>query len=194
MQAGDRQAFDRFFEKHAGKVLVYIQYRLGGRLRRKVDPTDILQNIYFGVFRKFQSFRRRAERLGVQKVLIRMADHEITEAYRYHFKAHKRDARRELTAGCLRGAEEGGFEDLDWIPSDATSITARVARHEEYLRAVELLRRLDPIERFVTVSRVIEDLSMAEIAKRLGKSPGAVRMILSRARSKLRKKAPAQGD
>jgi RNA polymerase sigma-70 factor (ECF subfamily) len=193
MQAGDRKAFDRFFTAHAPRVLLYIHYHLGGRLRRKVDPADILQELYAKVFTRFAPFRRRAEAMGVRKLLIRMADHEITEAYRYHFKVSKRDARRELSAALAERDDARERVPLDWVPSDATSITARVARHEEYQQAIRMLRILSPLEQYVTVARVIEGLSMAEIAAKLGKSSGALRMILSRARDKLRRRASKQG-
>ena len=33
MRAGDRFAFDRYFERHSARVLVYINYNMGDRLR-----------------------------------------------------------------------------------------------------------------------------------------------------------------
>ncbi len=35
MRAGDRFAFDRYFERHSARVLVYINYNMGDRLRRR---------------------------------------------------------------------------------------------------------------------------------------------------------------
>jgi RNA polymerase sigma-70 factor (ECF subfamily) len=190
MRSGNRQAFDDFFERSAPRVLVYINYNLGSRLRRKVDPDDILQSLYLNLLRNFESFSRRIRERGVQKTLIRMADHEITEAYRFHFKVDKRDARREITAAYLGDGEENV---LDWIPSEATSMSRRVMRQEEYRRVMDLLRELRPLEQYVTVARVIEGRSAQEIADELGKSRGAIQMIISRARDKLRERA-GRGD
>ena len=75
---------------------------------------------------------------------------------------------------------------LDWVPSDATSITARVTRDEEYRRVMSMLNSLSPLEQYVTVARVIEGVPAQEIGERLGKSRGAIQMIVARARDKLR--------
>ncbi len=186
MRSGDHEAFDRFFERNTARILVYINYNIGRRLRSKLDPADILQNLYLRVFKDFEAFSRRARERGIHKTLIRMADHEISEAYRYHFKVDKRDARREIAASYLD--EEKGEESspLDWAPSHVTPISQRVIQQEEYQRVMRMLAGLRPLEQYITVSRVIEGLSTEEIAEQLGKSAGAVRMIMSRVRDKLR--------
>ncbi len=186
MRAGDRKAFDRFFERHSARVLVYINYNMGERLRRRLDPADILQNLYLKIYKDSAAVCARVEERGSQRVLIRMADHAITEAYRYYFKVDKRDARRERTAAFLKSDEGGNLDLLDWVPSDATSITARITRDEEYRRVMRMLRELSPTEQYVTVARVIENVPAQEIGDRLGKSRGAIQMIVARARDKLR--------
>ena len=186
MRAGDRKAFDRFFERHSARVLVYINYNMGERLRRRLDPADILQNLYLKIYKDSTAVCARVEERGSQRVLIRMADHAITEAYRYYFKVDKRDAQRERTVAFLKSEEGGSLDLLDWVPSDATSITARITRDEEYRRVMGMLRELSAIEQYVTVARVIENVPAQEIGDRLGKSRGAIQMIVARARDKLR--------
>ncbi len=189
MKSGDRSAFDRFFERNAGRVLIYIHYNLGPRLRAKVEAADILQDVYLKVFRDFESFRARAAERGIPQALIRIADHEITEAYRYHFKVDKRDARREVAASFLAGGGTAGSSPLDELASTETSVSRRYIRQEEYRRTLRLLSKLSPLEQYVTVARVIEGLPSQDIADLLGKSRGAVQMIVARARDKLRKLA-----
>lgn len=192
MQAGSRDAFDRFFEHHTARVLVYINYNLGPRLRRKLEPEDILQTLYLKLFKNFESFCARAEERGIHKTLVRMADHEITEAYRYHFKVDKRSAKREVLASYLEEKRAGSPPPMAWIPASATSLSQRVIRQEEYQRIMDMLRELTPLEQYVTVLRVIEGLSSEEISTLTGKSRGAVRMMVTRVREKLRKRA--EGD
>jgi RNA polymerase sigma-70 factor (ECF subfamily) len=189
MRAGDQSAFERFFERHSPRVLVYINYNMGPRLRRKLDPSDVLQNIYLGLLKDFESFYERVKRRGIQRTLIRMADHDITEAYRYYFKVDKRDARRELTAALSKVQAGDALIPIDWVPSDATSVSAKVVRNDEYRRVMKLLGELTPIEQYVTVARLIEGVPAQEIAERVGKSRGAIQMILARARDKLRELA-----
>ena len=194
MKSGDREAFDRFFQKSTPRVLVYIRYNMGPRLQRKLDCADILQNLYLNLYRNFGAFSRQAAERGVEKTLIRMADHEITEAYRYYFKTGKRDAQREVIAAYMDDREGAGPSALDNLPIDETSITARVRRRDEYQRILRVLGTLKPIEQYITVARVIEGLTVQEIADLLGKTRGAVHMILARARDKLREKAGGEAE
>lgn len=189
MKAGDPEAFNHFFEHHAARVLVYINYNSVELLRRKVDPDDILQEVHLKIVQDFASFYDRVEKMGVNRTLIRMADHALSEAYRSYLKTEKRDARREIVAGFLRAEESGPPDPLAWVPSDATSISARIVRNEEYRRVMALLHELSPLEQYVTVARVIEEVPAREIAERLGKTRGAVEMIIARARDKIRKRA-----
>ena len=189
MRAGNIEAFDRFFERNTARVLVYINYSMGPKLRRKLEASDILQNLYLRLYRGFESFQRRANERGVLRTLIRMADHEITEAYRYYFKVEKRDAGREITAAYLGGEDASGLSPLAWTPSDHTSISQRVVRTEEYRRVMSMLSDLSHLEQYVTVARVVAGHSASTIAERLGKTRGAVQMLMARARDKLRERA-----
>jgi RNA polymerase sigma factor (sigma-70 family) len=148
-----------------------------------------LQNVYLRLYSDFASFIRRARDRGIQKTLVRMADHEITEAYRFHFKVEKRDARREIAAAYGDTEEGGQVSPVDWVLATGTSEIQKIVRQEEYQRIMQLLRQLDPVEQYVTVSRIIEGISADAIGKKIGKSRGAVHMILSRARDKLRARA-----
>jgi len=116
-----------------------------------------------------------------------MADHEITEAYRFHFKVEKRDAKREITAAYRDENSRGPFHSaVDLAPSPDMSISQRVIQQEEYQRVMRLLGGLSPFQQYVTVSRVIEGLSAQQIADQLGKSRGAIQMTIARVRDKLR--------
>ena len=192
-KAGDVEAYDRFFQHHSARILVYINYNLSRRLRRKIDPADILQELYLKLLLDFEGFCGRAEKRGIHRALIRMADHEITEAYRYYFKTAKRDARREVAAEYLNATGSAAVDPLAWVPADATSVSASVAQHEEYQRVMAMLMELDPLEQYVTVARIIEEIPTQEIAERLGKSRGAVHMMIARARDKIRRRAEDSG-
>jgi RNA polymerase sigma factor (sigma-70 family) len=123
-----------------------------------------------------------------------MADHEITEAYRFHFKVDARTAKREIAAYYVEEKRRADPSPMDWVASDATSISQRVSRQEEYQRLMDVLRRLSPLEQYVTVARVLEGLSSQEIAALTGKTTGAVRMIVTRVRDKLREHASPEPE
>src|SRR5688572_20568124 len=70
-QAGNREAFDDFYRRQTPRIVVYISYNVGPRLRKKVEPTDLLQNVYLRLYSDFASFIRRARDRGIQKALVR---------------------------------------------------------------------------------------------------------------------------
>jgi RNA polymerase sigma-70 factor (ECF subfamily) len=50
LRAGDADAADALFQKFAGRLIALARRRLGGRMRRKVDPEDILQSVFRSFF------------------------------------------------------------------------------------------------------------------------------------------------
>ena len=194
MKSGSMAAFNRFFERRSTRLLVYITYNMGRRLHQKLEAADILQNVFFRIFRGFDAFRRHVDERGIERTLVRMADHEISEAYRYYFKVDKRSARREVAAEFLEPPGTSSGSPLDWIASPSVTASKIYSRREEYERMMATLGRLDPLAQYVTVSHVIEGRSAAEISEVLGKSPGAVRMILCKARESLRKLSDQGSD
>jgi RNA polymerase sigma factor (sigma-70 family) len=59
-------------------------------------------------------------------------------------------------------------------------------RTEEYARLHAALQQLSPLQREILTLRFVKNMRSAEVASVLGKSDGAVRMILSRTLNFLR--------
>jgi len=56
IRGGDRSAFNTLFQRAGGRVFVYVNSRMGEALRRRVDPEDLLQEVYVEAFRSFDTF------------------------------------------------------------------------------------------------------------------------------------------
>jgi RNA polymerase sigma-70 factor (ECF subfamily) len=92
---------------------------------------------------------------------------------RERWRSHQRDQRwSDLGPALLPPAEDGPLE--------------RVLHDEERGRLVAAFARLDPEERDLLELRVTGGMDAAEVARALGKRPGAVRMAQSRALARLR--------
>lgn len=92
---------------------------------------------------------------------------------RERWKAHHRDQRwTDLGPALVGGPEDGPLETY--------------LQGEERERLVAAFARLDPDEREVLELRVTAGMDATEVARALGKRPGAVRMAQSRALARLR--------
>ncbi len=43
-KGGDQVAFDKLFTIHTERLMVFISAKLGGRLRERIEPQDVLQD------------------------------------------------------------------------------------------------------------------------------------------------------
>lgn len=186
-----RDTFDRFFERNASRVLIYINYQLAPRLRRKVDPSHILEKLHARLHERFESLEPRTEK-RVREILLQMAKREIIAAYGSHLRMEEREAQREITSAYEKGSRDSF--PLSWTPDPKAAISGRVVRQEEYQRMMAVLRGLRPLEQFVTVSRIIAGCSTEEIAGQTGQSREAVQTIIARVRDGLREQARPETD
>ena len=100
------------------------------------------------------------------------------------FHADKRDIHREIPFRREAGSTEGGPPRAAG-PVGTTTPSVVVRRKEALDRLEKALDDLKPEYREVIVLKRIEGLSHAEIAARLGRNAGAVRMLLARAMAAL---------
>lgn len=172
-RAGSPEALDRLLGRYAGKLLTYIRARLGRGLRSRVDSHDVLNESLLKAFLNLEHFEGR-DGGSLMAWLARIAEREILDLAEFHGRL-RRDARREqpLAAG------------HDELAARLRSATSRIALQDELERVLRALDTLDEAQRQVIVLRKLEELSFAEIAERLGKSPDACRMLLARAMTAL---------
>jgi RNA polymerase sigma-70 factor (ECF subfamily) len=69
----------------------------------------------------------------------------------------------------------------DLLPASGASPSQEAQRRELGVVLADALSALDPDDREVVILRNLQELEWAEIAERMERSPGAVRMLWSRA-------------
>ena len=87
-----------------------------------------------------------------------------------------------MEASLTRTTEQSGKA----LAATGTSPSQQVIKREQSVLLAELLERLPDDFRQVIVLRNVEDLPHEEVARRMGRSPGAVRMLWVRALARLR--------
>lgn len=185
LRSGDVQALGLFIESHRRQLLVYVERHLGEALRRKVEPEDILQEVSADAVRSLPDFDlNERDPFGW---LCQIAERRIIDAHRRFFGAQKRSAAREVSldapAPGPADASRRGLVDL--LVASMTSASKAFSRDQKQIRMLEALATLPEEQREALRLRYLEGWPSKQIAEQLGKSDGAVRVMLTRALAKL---------
>jgi RNA polymerase sigma-70 factor (ECF subfamily) len=175
-------ALATFLEAHKPRLLGYIEKSLGVALRRKIEPADIVQEVCLQALRSLPDadFSQR----DPLNWLCHLAEQRIIDAHRKLFGAQKRSAHREV--GLDSGSDHTGDAGLmNLLAASMTSASQAFSRNEKQFRLLGALEALPAESREALRLRYGEGLPTRDIAKKLGKSDGAIRVLLTRSVKKL---------
>src|SRR3954454_18493525 len=172
------------------KLLVAAQ--LDNRLRARVSPSDIVQESFYEAHRDFGDFRGTS--IGEFVVwLRRIVVNNILRVVEQHVLAEKRDVRREVSLEEIgRRLEQSTVRLETLLAQQAESPSGYASRREDELLMADTLAQLPADYREVIVLRHIEGLSFEQVADRMGRSAGAVRMLWMRALKKMREQLKSE--
>jgi RNA polymerase sigma-70 factor (ECF subfamily) len=178
----DVAALAEYIDAHRQPLLAFIERQLGMALRRKVEVEDVLQELSVEAVRALPEAD-----LGDRNVfgwLCQIAERRIIDAHRRFFGAQKRDAGREVPLGTPGGDTEHGAI-IDLLVASMTTPTQALSRNMKEVQLLEALATLPEEQREALRLRYVDGLASKDIAARLGKSDGSIRVMLSRALSRL---------
>jgi len=185
-RGGDEQQLGRLLTLYRNYLTILATTQLDARLRRRVSPSDLVQEAMLGAYRDFPKFRGSSERelLGwLRQILINCLHH----AYEAHVQASRRDIRREVSLDDMNRAMDRSVMRLGHVLADpGPSPSAPVRQRERAVALADQLAKLKPDDRDVIVLRNLQGLSFEEVAERMGRKPGAVRMLWLRAIERFR--------
>ncbi len=183
IRRGDTEALARFIEARRWQLLAYIERHSGPALRTKVEPEDILQETSGEAVRSLSSVDLSSrDPFGW---LCQVAERRIIDAHRRFFGAKKRAAGREvsLDAPAAFDTSRAGLRDL--LVASMTTASQVLSRNMRMMRVNQALATLPEEQREALRLRYVEGLPSKEIAKRLGKTDGAIRVMLTRSLDRL---------
>jgi len=180
---GDTAAGDTLLRHFEPWLKLMARLQLESRFHAKFDPSDVVQQTMLEAVRAFRQFRGGSEgefTAWLRQILTHALAHEI----RRYAGTAKRDLGREvpLEQELAQTAQQLG----DRLAATGTSPSQRLIQHEQAVLLAEVLERLPDDFREVILLRNLEDLPHEEVARRMGRSPGAVRMLWVRALARLR--------
>jgi RNA polymerase sigma-70 factor (ECF subfamily) len=165
---GNPAAFWQLVESYRPYLRTVAARLLGGQLPG--DRSEVVDHGLALAFERFGQFRdhRAAVFLGWLAAIVR------NEA----LKSLRHAGRRQPLPADSRGQEQ--------LADDLSGPDARAARREQSARLLAALHRLPDDYHTVLKLRNLEELPFAEVARRMARSPDAVRQLWTRAVAKLR--------
>ena len=187
---GSISCLGRLLTLYSNYLKLLIAAQLDERLQVRVSPSDIVQETFFEAHRDFHQFRGQSPGEFVAW-LRRILVNNILRVVEQHLLAEKRDVRREISLeqiGKRLDQSTARLESLLAQPGDSPSGHAQ--RHEQEIILADALAELPKDYQQVILLRHIEGLPFEQVAERMARSSGAVRMLWLRALERLRKSFP----
>ena len=117
---GDNAALGRLLEQYRGYLLMLAHRSLSEKLRRRVDPVDIVQVTFLEAKRDLAMFRG-ATPAEFSAWLRGMLKNNVATAVTRHVMTQKRSVTREVNANGPAGDDSGGAPWITQLPGSTTS-------------------------------------------------------------------------
>ncbi len=175
VRQGDASALAEFVEARRPALLAFIERRLGADLRGKMEPQDVLQELSVKALKELPatSFGDR----DPFSWLCQLAEQCIVDGHR-HFAAGKRNSKREVAGSMPIG--DGTQDLIALLTASLTSPTKAVIRNERQGQLEAALDLFPADHKEALRLRYGEGLPTKEVARRIGKSDVATRVLLAR--------------
>jgi RNA polymerase sigma-70 factor (ECF subfamily) len=147
----DQEAFAQLYEEHFDKIYRYLALRVGNEM----EAEDMTQQVFLNALQSISSFRWKG--VPFSAWLFRIAHNQAVD----HLRRKRKHASVPLNESLSSG-------------DSPHATTERKMDIEELLRAT---RRLTEAQREVISLRFTSELSIAQVARIMGKSQGAVKAL-----------------
>jgi len=157
-KAGDAEAFGELYDRYVTLVYRYIYYRVGGQALAE----DLTSETFVRALRRMRTFTWQGKDFGAW--LVTIARNLVAD----HFKSGR--YRLEITT-----AELLGPEPIEQGPEGA--VLSRLTNRT----LLDAVRRLGAEQQECIILRFLQDMSVSETAKIMGKNDGAIKALQYRA-------------
>jgi RNA polymerase sigma-70 factor (ECF subfamily) len=176
-------ALDRLLESYRNYLRLVARAGLDPALRGKADPSDLVQETLMKAHRHFDQFQGQTEP-EVAAWLRQILSRNLADLARRYRAAGTRAATREHSIDDLLHQSSHAFGSL--LAPNGQSPSQSAQRRELGVVLADALAELPADYREVIVLRTLEGRGWDEVARAMGRSPDAVRVLWARALKKLR--------
>lgn len=185
-------AQEELFTRYRHYLWMLARAQLGRHYQAKFDPSDLVQQTLLEAYRDFPGFTGAGE-AELLAWLRRILAHNLFNEVR-RFAAQQRNADREVSLEQIqRGLDHSSAALGRCLAADTPTPSQLAADREAAVRLADTLAQLPEDYRSVLLLRIFEGLPAEEVARRMDRSAGAVRMLQLRALTALRQLLEAQG-
>jgi RNA polymerase sigma-70 factor (ECF subfamily) len=173
--------------KYEAWLRLLARNEIDSRFAGKFDASDAVQQTLMEAWKGWENFRgdEEPQRLAWLRQILA---HQLAHLARHYAGTQKRDLAREVSIERTLSQSAQRLDAL--LPARDASPSCQAVVREQRLQLAEVLERLPDDYRQVILLRNIEELSHEEIAERMQRSVGAVRMLWVRALAALRDALP----
>ena len=174
---GDEAALGTLLELYRNYLRLVARSLIGVALRVKEEPSDLIQETFLKAHREFAGFAGQGE-----PELIAWLRRILATTLADHVKHHRRkgrDLQRQESPDQLLERSDAAVHRA--LASHASSPSNGAVRRERAVLLADAVDRLPPDYHEVFILRTLEHVPLEEIAARMERSEGAVRMLWTRA-------------
>ena len=154
---------------------------IGQALRVRLDASDLVQETFLKAHQEFSHFLGGTEPelvAWLRQILVRTLANQAR-----HHRRHGRDYQRDEPLEVLLERSSSGVQRA--LAAPLSSPSSHTTRREQSVLLADALVKLPADYREVFLMRNLEHIPFEEIAVRMGRSPGAARMLWTRTIKKL---------
>jgi len=194
---GDREAVDQLLGCYLPDLRAFVRLRAGPLVRARESNSDIVQSVCREVLQHADRFRFPTEN-AFKRWLFATALRKISNR-RDYWMALRRDAMRDVPmggggAGGSRSSRSASDQGVALTYSSFATPSGHAMVREQMERVEAAFEELSDEHREVITLAHVVGLSRAEIAEQMGRSEGAVRVLLHRALARLSDLLGEEGD
>jgi RNA polymerase sigma-70 factor (ECF subfamily) len=163
---------------------VLARIHLDPRLRGKLDPADLVQQVLLRAHAAWPELKNPDE-----PVLLAWLRRILARTLADVVKHYDRDKRAvDLERSLETELDQSGSGLAGWLAADQTSPSQAAMRNEELLRLADALAALPELQREVVVLKHLRGWTFQQIAEHIGRSVPAVASLLRRGLETLRRR------
>lgn len=169
-------------EPYRRYLTVLASVHLDPRLRGKLDPADVVQQVLARAVAGLSGLRS-TDAAAVTAWLRAILASELADVAK-HYDRGKRDVKRERSIDAELDRSASGLGA--WLAAEQSSPSQRASRNEDVLRLADALAGLPDLMREAVVLKHCQGWTLQRIAERAGKTVAAVASLLRRGLEQLR--------
>jgi RNA polymerase sigma-70 factor (ECF subfamily) len=189
---GDGNAVNELLNRHRESVRRMIDMRMDKVLKRRVDASDIVQEVMIEANRRLEDFLKNPV-MPFHLWLRQMAKDRLIDAHRRHRGAARRSMDREQPL-VAAASNESSLDLMAQLKDQELTPAAAATWHELQRRFQSACEQLETTDQEVVLMRHFEHLTNAEAAEALELSPQAASMRYLRAMRRLRELMDGEND